>query len=569
MASAHHLHIHNPPPAADLSGDVNNPSCNPTTPGTVTNRSSTADIPGDCDNHNCKHSSAAISIHPSTSELSGEAENLRCNSATARAGRNQSSGANISDDFDKLNCKHAQATVTIQSSASEVSGESDNLCSSSTTAGAGAKDSTTDDLAGDLENLSCNVAANETVENTHSPSTKLYAVASDSIHRVGFKPTTTLSMGDIQFVRRVGSGDIGSVYVAKVKGLPEGECVFAAKVMDKEELASRQKEGRARTEREILEMLDHPFLPTLYAIIESSRWSCLLTEFCPGGDLHVLRQRQPLQRFHEDAVRFYASEVVIALEYLHMMGIVYRDLKPENVLIRSDGHIMLTDFDLSLKSHDSSSSTVQIVVDHEPSSPNINPTDQSSSAMSSCILPNCIVPAVSCLHPKRKRKNKRSTRCGSLEIIAEPIEIRSMSFVGTHEYLAPEIVSGEGHGNAVDWWTLGVFMYEMLYGITPFKGPDHELTLANIVARALDFPKEPIIAEPIKDLIAKLLVKDPTKRLGSTMGATAIKHHPYFNGVNWALLRCVSPPYKPPPTMYKEFVQPCNGTTNTNKVDYY
>lgn len=79
--------------------------------------------------------------------------------------------------------------------------------------------------------------------------------------------------------------------------------MFAAKVMDKEELVRRSKEGRARIEREILEMLDHPFLPTLYATLESARWSCLLTEFCPGGDLHILRQRQPERRFDEGAVR--------------------------------------------------------------------------------------------------------------------------------------------------------------------------------------------------------------------------------------------------------------------------
>lgn len=92
--------------------------------------------------------------------------------------------------------------------------------------------------------------------------------------------------------------------MAEVKGSGWEGRVFAAKVMDKEELVSRKKEGRARIEREILEMLGHPFLPTLYAAIESPRWCCLLTEYCPGGDLHVLRQRQPLQRFHEDAVRY-------------------------------------------------------------------------------------------------------------------------------------------------------------------------------------------------------------------------------------------------------------------------
>ncbi|CBI40246.3 unnamed protein product, partial [Vitis vinifera] len=268
-------------------------------------------------------------------------------------------------------------------------------------------------------------------------------------------------------------------------------------------------------------MLDHPFLPTLYATLDSPRWSCLLTEFCPGGDLHVLRQRQPDKRFHEATVRFYASEVIVALEYLHMMGIIYRDLKPENVLVRSDGHIMLTDFDLSLK-NDNSTSTAQIVSDQNPA---------------------------------KKPRHRRA-----LEIVAEPVDVRSMSFVGTHEYLAPEIVSGEGHGNAVDWWTLGIFIFEMLYGTTPFKGVDNELTLANIVARALEFPKEPWVPAAAKDLITQLLVKEPSRRMGATMGATAIKHHAFFNGVNWALLRCVSPPIVPRPC--NDVVSPQGFRTN-------
>nr|CBX24471.1 hypothetical_protein [Oryza glaberrima] len=291
-----------------------------------------------------------------------------------------------------------------------------------------------------------------------------------------------VSLSDIRFVRRLGSGDIGSVYLAEVKGARGGgAAVVAAKVMDRKELAGRNKEGRARTEREILEAVDHPFLPRLYGVAEGDRWSCLLTEFCPGGDLHVLRQRQPHRRFTESAVRFYAAEVVAALEYIHMMDIVYRDLKPENVLVRADGHIMLTDFDLSLK------------------------------------------------------------------FVAEPVELRSMSFVGTHEYLAPEIVSGEGHGSSVDWWTLGVFVFELLYGVTPFKGYDNEMTLANIVARALEFPRDPPVSSAAKDLVTSLLAKDPTRRLGATVGAAAIKRHPFFSGVNWALLRCATPPYVPPP----------------------
>ncbi|KAK6156301.1 hypothetical protein DH2020_010549 [Rehmannia glutinosa] len=372
-----------------------------------------------------------------------------------------------------------------------------------------------------------------------------YGAGIDAVVKNDLSKGKKLVIDDFHFLQRLGNGDIGTVYLVELKG--SKGCLFAAKVMDKEELAYRNKESRAGIEREILGMLDHPFLPSLYATLDCPRWSCLLTEFCPGGDLHVLRQRQPEKRFDEDAVRFYASEVVAALEYLHMLGIVYRDLKPENVLVRSDGHIMLTDFDLSLKC-DNSTSAAHLVYDqvesksyHSPDDRRINSTRFS---ISSCILPSCVVPHASCIHPRRQRqkkyffqKKKKNEYRGTLKIVAEPIDARSMSFVGTHEYLAPEIVSGEGHGNSVDWWTLGIFLYELFYGVTPFRGIENEFTLANIVARGLEFPKEPMVASCARDLMSQLLNKDPAKRMGSMMGATAIKGHPFFEGVNWALLR--------------------------------
>ncbi|XP_049379950.1 serine/threonine-protein kinase D6PK [Solanum stenotomum] len=468
-----------------------------------------------------------------------------------------------------------------------------------------------DDLADDLQSISFNSTTSTTTttatdinRSTSSGSEATWTatascISSNSLHHHITKPraatpsgdpywdaitrgiststSSAISLTDLRFLHRLGSGDIGSVFLAEIKAAPVTEiskstavsAYFAAKVMDKKELASRNKEGRARTEREILEMLDHPFLPMLYASIDSPKWSCLLTEFCPGGDLHVLRQRQPAKRFPESAVRFYVSEVVVALEYIHMMGIVYRDLKPENVLVRSDGHIMLTDFDLSLKCDTSTSTPAQVI--SSKNTPNGGPQQNEYKieppkfTASSCILPNCIVPAVSCFHPKRKRK-KKPGHLGGPEFVAEPVDVRSMSFVGTHEYLAPEIVSGEGHGSAVDWWTLGIFIFELLYGVTPFKGIDHELTLANIVARALEFPKEPSMPAPVKDLISQLLTKDPARRMGSTMGATAIKHHPFFQGVNWALLRCTSPPFIPPP-FSKEFLS--DGSCPDTSMEYY
>ncbi|XP_021716417.1 serine/threonine-protein kinase D6PKL2-like [Chenopodium quinoa] len=430
-----------------------------------------------------------------------------------------------------------------------------------------------DELTDDLQSMSFNSTTTTTAPRSTSSSsettTTTWTTASSSHHNPqpslslssdpwwsAVKSLPSLSFSDLRFLSRLGSGDIGAVYLSEIKD--NDSIHFAAKVMDNRELAARNKHGRARAEREILQMLDHPFLPTLYASLDSPKWSCLLTEFCNGGDLHVLRQRQPFKRFEDSAVRFYASEVVVALEYIHMMGIVYRDLKPENVLVRSDGHIMLTDFDLSLKCDEQSTPTPQIITSssnqnsqQSNQNPNLLGTGRDpSSNSSSCIIPSCIVPSVSCFNPNWKKKWKTKRKPGRRfepEFCAEPVDVRSMSFVGTHEYLAPEIVSGEGHGSAVDWWTLGIFIFELFYGTTPFKGSDNEMTLANIVARALEFPKEPSIPSSAKDLISQLLAKDPTRRLGSVMGATPIKQHPFFSNVNWALLRCMKPPYVPPP----------------------
>lgn len=266
----------------------------------------------------------------------------------------------------------------------------------------------------------------------------------------------------------------------------------------------------------------------------------------------------------------------MALEYLHMMGIVYRDLKPENVLVREDGHIMISDFDLSLK--------CDVVPKLLRRSKVLNSEEgvhdrrrhrhvmksSSSTTVPSCAAP--MQPVLSCFSASKKKKVIITTiteRVGGddhqepgcdyhhqelhdPELVAEPINARSKSFVGTHEYLAPEVISGQGHGSAVDWWTLGVFLYEMLYGRTPFKGDNNERTLINILKQPLTFPRIGVssakeLEEMVKvqDLISKLLVKNPKKRVGSLKGSVEIKRHDFFKGVNWALIRSVRPPHVP------------------------
>ncbi|XVF60226.1 hypothetical protein PTKIN_Ptkin08bG0027800 [Pterospermum kingtungense] len=362
-----------------------------------------------------------------------------------------------------------------------------------------------------------------------------------------------LDLKHFRVLRRLGCGDIGSVYLAELTGT---KTYFAMKVMDKALLASRKKLLRAQTEREILQSLDHPFLPTLYTHFESEKLSCLVMEFCPGGDLHCLRQRQHGKYFSEQAARFYVAEVLLALEYLHMLGIIYRDLKPENVLVREDGHIMLSDFDLSLRC--AVSPTLVKSSNLTLESKNSAYCAQPACIEPTCVMqPDCIQPA--CFGPrffsskqKKEKKNKIKNETNHQvtplpELIAEPTNARSMSFVGTHEYLAPEIIKGEGHGSAVDWWTFGIFLYELLFGKTPFKGAGNRATLFNVVGQPLRFPEYPNVSFAARDLIRGLLVKEPQHRLAYRRGATEIKQHPFFQSLNWALIRCANPPEVPKP----------------------
>ncbi|KAK7324968.1 hypothetical protein VNO77_28962 [Canavalia gladiata] len=302
-------------------------------------------------------------------------------------------------------------------------------------------------------------------------------------------------------IKPLGSGDTGSVHLVELRGTDQ---YFAMKAMDKSVMLNRNKVHRACAEREILDKLDHPFLPALYASFQTKTHVCLITDYCPGGELFLLLDRQPTKVLKEDAARFYAAEVVIALEYLHCQGIIYRDLKPENVLIQSSGHVSLTDFDLS--------------------------------CLTSC-KPQLIIPATN-----EKKKKKRQQKSQQIPMfMAEPMRA-SNSFVGTEEYIAPEIITGSGHTSGVDWWALGILLYEMLYGYTPFRGKTRQKTFANILHKDLKFSKSKPVSLHAKQLIYWLLHRDPKARLGSREGANEIKRHPFFRGVNWALVRSMKPP---------------------------
>ncbi|KAF2601230.1 hypothetical protein F2Q70_00028352 [Brassica cretica] len=311
-----------------------------------------------------------------------------------------------------------------------------------------------------------------------------------------------LTFRDFRLMRRIGAGDIGTVYLCRLAGDQEESrsSYFAMKVVDNEALAMKKKMHRAEMEKKILKMLDHPFLPSLYAEFEASHFSCIVMEYCSGGDLHSLRHKQPHHRFSLSSAR-------------------------------SDGHIMLSDFDLSLCSDSIAA------VESSSSTPENQPHSSPRRLTRLAKLFNRVL-----------RSKKVQTLEPNRLFVAEPVTARSGSFVGTHEYVAPEVASGGSHGNAVDWWAFGVFLYEIIYGRTPFAAPTNDIILRNIVKRPLSFPTDSpatMFELHARSLISGLLNKDPSKRLGSRRGAAEVKVHPFFKGLNFALIRTMTPPEVP------------------------
>ncbi|KAJ0010195.1 hypothetical protein Pint_33956 [Pistacia integerrima] len=226
---------------------------------------------------------------------------------------------------------------------------------------------------------------------------------------------------------------------------------------------------------------------------------CLITDFCSGGELFALLDRQPMKLFKEESARFYAAEVVIGLEYLHCLGIIYRDLKPENILLQKDGHIVLSDFDLSFMT-----SCKPRIIKHPP--------------------------------PNNRRRSRVSPSPTFLAANSDVKFICGKARVHCSKLLQ------SCHNDAIDWWALGIFLYEMLYGRTPFRGKNRQKTFANILHKDLTFPSSIPVSLAGRQLLNLLLNRDPVDRLGSNSGANEIKQHPFFRGINWPLIRTMSPP---------------------------
>jgi len=245
------------------------------------------------------------------------------------------------------------------------------------------------------------------------------------------------------------------------------------KVIDKKYVVEKNEVQHTISERNILTKVNHPFIMKLFYAFQTEDKLYLVLEYVNGGELYYHLQLSG--HFTPDRARFYAAEMVLAMEYLHKNGIIYRDLKPENVLIDGDGHIKITDFGLSKEG----------LVGYNS---------------------------------------------------------RTNTFCGTPEYLAPEVLLGKEYSLAVDYWSLGTLMYEMLTGLPAFYDNDVQKMYRYKMKAEIEMPDE--MEDTAKDIILKFLDKNPENRLKNP---EEIKAHPYFSTINWEALqnKTLEPPYIP------------------------
>ena len=336
--------------------------------------------------------------------------------------------------------------------------------------------------------------------------------------------------------------------------LPIPTELFAMKVVNKKDVIKRGKAKRVMLERDILSSTNHPFIVTMYLALQTRHRLYFFLQYCPGGEFFRMLRRQPKKRIPEAYAKFYAAEILLAIEYLHLLGFIYRDLKPENILVHMSGHLMLADFDLArLVKHTGKKKAPKIVPRKGKYKGNKRNRGRGNAGIGEARrngngtgnAPGRNLFSMCCgggtgLQPKIE--DEAMTVDTESQLNPTNASDRAMSFVGTVEYIAPEVIKNEGYAGTVDWWTFGILMYEMMHGKTPFKGKDTDDTFANIYLGDFDFPKDVDTSNECKSLLRMLLAKDLEDRLSSP---SQIRQHAFFKGTNWALLRNEKPPIIP------------------------
>ncbi|KAE8214196.1 hypothetical protein CF327_g2370 [Tilletia walkeri] len=416
------------------------------------------------------------------------------------------------------------------------------------------------------------------------------------------RPTAS-SIQDFEVIKPISKGAFGSVYLARKKTTGD---YFAIKVLKKSDMIAKNQITNIKAERKILmDQTQSPFVVKLYFTFQSKEFLFLVMEYAPGGDCASLCKN--LGSLQEEWAKQYIAEVTNGLEQLHEKGVVHRDMKPDNLLIDRHGHLKLTDFGLSKigllnrQTHnvggaamghtksDSASSTTPPSArsDMGPPSAPPNRTSRGDASSDFGTSPSAVTPgAVSMFRaqsffapaqrgrivssstdvsdssgsegpssllrplPSANLLESPSTVFGSHTLPSESMTARNPQgvpkFVGTPDYLAPESILGIGMDDmAVDWWALGVILYEFLYGIPPFHAETPDRVFDNILSRRIKWDDEDIeVSDAARDLMERLMCTDPQQRLGAK-GANEVKAHPFFEGIDWNNVAAGEGPFVP------------------------
>ncbi|XP_070768204.1 microtubule-associated serine/threonine-protein kinase 1-like [Enoplosus armatus] len=285
---------------------------------------------------------------------------------------------------------------------------------------------------------------------------------------------------DFQSIKLISNGAYGAVYLVRHR---ETRQRFAMKKINKQNLILRNQIQQAFVERDILTFAENPFVVSMFCSFETRRHLCMVMEYVEGGDCATLLKN--IGALPVELARMYFAETVLALEYLHNYGIVHRDLKPDNLLITSMGHIKLTDFGLSKMG---------------------------------------LMSLTTNLYEGHIEKDAR--------------EFLDKQVCGTPEYIAPEVILRQGYGKPVDWWAMGIILYEFLVGCVPFFGDTPEQLFGQVITDDIVWPEgDDALPADSQDLISALLQTNPLVRLG-TGGAFEVKQHSFFTELDWnSLLR--------------------------------
>jgi serine/threonine kinase 38 len=295
---------------------------------------------------------------------------------------------------------------------------------------------------------------------------------------------------DYESLTVIGRGAFGEVHVCRV--IKTGDIV-AIKKIKKELLAKKNQIIHVRNEQLFMSKVKSPWIVDLKASFQEDDFLYLVMEFLPGGDfMNLLIEKDKLT---EEEARFYIAELILAVDSIHKLDCIHRDIKPDNILIDKNGHIKLSDFGLAKVSD-------KLYEQNSVKDENFNPKKMTHKKLYSC--------------------------------------------VGTAYYVAPEVLNKKGYGQEIDWWSVGVIFFEMLVGYAPFCAQETQEVCFKILnwEKYLQIPPEIKLSNEANDLI-KRMISDPNKRLGKN-GADEIKAHPFFKGVDWEHIReTMKPPFVP------------------------